>query len=553
MDKKRLPIGISDFKEMIEDNYYYVDKTNFIAEILEKRAKATLITRPRRFGKTLNMTTLKYFLDIKNAEENKKLFQGLDIEESKYMCEQGKYPVIYLTMKDCGGESYLEFLKKFKSLLSKLFDDYEYIMEKLNTRELKEFNKIWLEEEDGNYGESLKFLAEIVYKYTGLKPVVLIDEYDAPMIKANEYGYYEDIKELIGGFYGSALKDGIAAFSVITGILRIAKESIFSTLNNLEVSTILDKDYSYFGMEEWEVGNILKYYNLETTLEDTKIWYNGYLFGSKRMYNPWSILSHCRLGELKEFWVNTSANKLIMKILEESDDKIKDIFYKLLKDEKVSTILNDYMIFGENYSDSTVLYLMFSAGYLTIDGLSEEWDDEYYIKIPNYEVKKYFKNTFIDIIGNNSKSSFADLEKALVRGKVSGIDSIEEEIQNMFLTSVSYHDGDKQEKFYHNLVLGMLIGLDRYFHVYSNREEGLGRYDLALEPKDKNRLGYIFEFKVAKSTEEKDMNEAGTEALRQIDKKMYERGMRERGISKIVKLGLVFSGKKLKFYERVVE
>lgn len=273
----------------------------------------------------------------------------------------------------------------------------------------------------------------------------------------------------------------------------------------------------------------------------------------KTIHNPWSILNYCDTKKLESFWVNTSANKLIMKILEESDDKIKDIFYKLLKDEKVSTILNDYMIFGENYSDSTVLYLMFSAGYLTIDGLSEEWDDEYYIKIPNYEVRKYFKNTFIDIIGNNSKSSFADLEKALVRGKVQGIDSIEEEIQNMFLTSVSYHDGDKQEKFYHNLVLGMLIGLDRYFHVYSNREEGLGRYDLALEPKDKNRFGYIFEFKVAKSTEEKDMNEAGFDALSQIDKKMYKHGMKERGISKIMKLGLVFSGKKLKFYEKIEE
>ena len=553
MDKKRLPIGISDFKEMIEDNYYYVDKTNFIAEILEKRAKATLITRPRRFGKTLNMTTLKYFLDIKNAEENKKLFQGLDIEESKYMCEQGKYPVIYLTMKDCGGESYLEFLKNFKSLVSNLFVEHKDIREYLDVRNLEQFDKIWLEKDDGKYNEALKFLSQIIFEYYKMRPVILIDEYDAPMIKANEYGYYEDIKELIGGFYGSALKDGVAAFSVITGILRIAKESIFSTLNNLKVSTILSEDYIQFGMEEWEVDGILNYYDLETALEDAKMWYNGYLFGKVKVYNPWSILNYCDTKKLESYWVNTSANKLIMKILEESDDKIKDIFYKLLKDEKVSTILNDYMIFGENYSDSTVLYLMFSAGYLTIDGLSEDWDDEYYIKIPNYEVKKYFKNTFIDIIGNNSKSSFADLEKALVRGKVSGIDSIEEEIQNMFLTSVSYHDGDKQEKFYHNLVLGMLIGLDRYFHVYSNREEGLGRYDLALEPKDKNRFGYIFEFKVAKSTEEKDMNEAGIEALSQIDRKMYERGMKERGISKIVKLGLVFSGKKLKFYERVEE
>lgn len=550
MDKKKLPIGVTDFKKIITGDYYYVDKTNFIAEILEKKAEATLITRPRRFGKTLSMTTLKYFLDIKNGEENRKLFNGLNIESTEHINEQGKYPVIYLTLKDCDKKTYPEFLNKFRGIVGKLFDEYQYIVEKLNARELKEFNKIWLEEEDGKYDESLQFLSELLYKYTGLKPVILIDEYDAPMISANEHGYYEEVKDLIGGFYGSALKDGVAAFSVITGILRVAKESIFSTLNNLKVSTILSEDYGHFGMEEWEVEEILKYYDLETTLEDTKIWYNGYLFGNKRVYNPWSIINHCDTRKLETYWVNTSANKLIMEMLKKSDEEIQDIFHELLKGNRVSTLLNDYMIFGEEYSDSTVLYLMFSAGYLTIDGLSEEWEDEYYIRIPNYEVKKYFKYTFIDIIGKNSKNSFNELEKALVVGKVRGVGSVEEKISKMFQSSLSYHDGGQQEKFYHNLVLGMLIGLDSNFYVLSNREEGLGRYDLALEPKDKNRCGYIFEFKVAKSSEEKDMDMAGEAALDQMDKKMYEIGMRDRGIKKIVKLGMVFSGKQLKFYEK---
>ncbi|WP_432205330.1 AAA family ATPase (plasmid) [Cetobacterium somerae] len=549
MSKKKLPIGVSDFKEIIEDNYYYVDKTNFVAEILEKRAKATLITRPRRFGKTLSMTTLKYFLDIKNGEENRKLFQGLNIERTEHMEEQGKYPVIYLTLKDCEGKTYSAFLDKFKSLLSKLFSDYEYLMEKLNAREFKEFNKIWLEEKDGKYDEALNFLANILYKYTGLKPVILIDEYDAPMIKANEHGYYDEIKDFIGGFYGSALKDGVAAFSVITGILRVAKESIFSTLNNLEVSTILDKDYEWFGMEEWEVEEILKYYDLETTLEDTKIWYNGYLFGTKRVYNPWSILSHCRLGELKCYWINTSANTLIMEMLRDADNSIVDIFHGLLKGDRVKTILNDHMIFNQKYSNSAVLYLMFSGGYLTIDKLGEV-RKEYYLRIPNYEVKEYFKDTFLDIVKGNEINSFSQLEDALVLGKVRGVRSIEESIQDMFTSSLSYHDGAKEEKFYHNLVLGMLIGLDRDFYVLSNREEGLGRYDLALEPKDKNGYGYIFEFKVAKSSSEEDMDLAGEAALDQIDKKIYETGMRDRGIKKIVKLGMVFSGKSLRFYER---
>jgi len=354
---------------------------------------------------------------------------------------------------------------------------------------------------------------------------------------------------LIGGFYGSALKDGVAAFSVITGILRVAKESIFSTLNNLKVSTILSEDYAHFGMEEWEVEEILKYYDLETTLEDTKIWYNGYLFGNKRVYNPWSIINHCDTRKLETYWVNTSANVLIMEMLKNADTPIVDIFHELLKGDIVKTVLNEHMIFNQKYSNSTVLYLMFSAGYLTIAKEGER-RREYYLRVPNYEVKEYFKDTFIDIVKGDEINSFLELEDALLLGKVRGINSVEEKIQDMFQSSLSYHDGAKEEKFYHNLVLGMLIGLDSNFYVLSNREEGLGRYDLALEPRDKNRCGYIFEFKVAKSSEEKDMDMAGEAALDQMDKKMYEIGMRDRGIKKIVKLGMVFSGKQLKFYEK---
>jgi len=547
MVKKRLPIGISDFKEIIEGGYYYVDKTEFIKEILEKKAKATLITRPRRFGKTLSMTTLKYFLDIKDAENNKHLFDGLNISRTEFMNEQGRYPVIYLTLKDCDKKTYLEFLKEFKNKLKRLYTEFKYLREHLDDWDKEEFDRILYKKDDGEYGSALQFLSEKLYEYYKIKPVILIDEYDAPIISANEHGYYEEVKDLIGGFYGSALKDGVAAFSVITGILRIAKESIFSTLNNLEVSTILDRDYGHFGMEEWEVENILKYYNLETTLEDTKMWYNGYLFGDKKMYNPWSIISHCRLGELKVFWVNTSANVLIMKLLKNAETAIVDIFHELLKGGVVKTLLNEHMIFNQSYSNSTVLYLMFSAGYLTIDRVGER-RREYYLRIPNYEVKEYFKDTFIDIVKGNEINSFIELEDALIAGKVQGVSSVEEKIQDMFRSSLSYHDGAKQEKFYHNLVLGMLIGLDRHFHVLSNREEGLGRYDLALEPRDKTRCGYIFEFKVAKSDDIKDMELAGEEALEQIDKKMYESGMRDRGVSKIFKIGMVFSGKQLKLY-----
>ena len=547
MERKKLPVGVSDFKELIEESYYYVDKTRFIEEILEKRAKVTLICRPRRFGKTLNMSTLKYFLDKKDASENIELFRGLNIEKSKYIAEAGKYPVIFLTLKGLNGDNYLDFLKKFKRLLSKLFKEHKHLKEFLDEDDLMNFEKIINRKDDGDYDIALQFLSELYEEYVGIKPVLLIDEYDSPMIVAHEKGYYEEAKDLMGSFYDSALKDAPISFAVVTGILRVAKESIFSSLNNLKVSTLLTKNYNHFGMTESEVEEILKYYNLETTMNSAKNCYNGYTFGDEKVYNPWSILNHCENGELTSYWVNTSANTLIMKLLKEADEDIKDTFYELLNDGSARAILDDNMIFGEKYSDSTILYLMFSAGYLTIDKPGEE-EDQYYLRIPNLEVRKYFRKTFISILTPKSKDSFSKLKMALVIGKVRGNDSIEEKINGFFMASMSYLDGAKQEKFYHNLILGMMIGLDDKFYIHSNREEGLGRYDLALEPRDKNGIGYIFEFKVATSSSDSDFDISGEEALAQIDKKVYETGLRERGIEKIIKIGMVFSGKELKLY-----
>ncbi|MGL6100319.1 MAG: AAA family ATPase, partial [Fusobacteriaceae bacterium] len=347
--------------------------------------------------------------------------------------------------------------------------------------------------------------------------------------------------------YGSALKDAPISFAVVTGILRVAKESIFSSLNNLEVSTILTGDFNHFGMNESEVQDILEYYGRETGLEDVKIWYNGYTFGEGKVYNPWSIINHSKSGKLISYWVNTSANSLIMQLLKEAEEDINDIFYELLRGGVAKTILDDNMIFGQKYSNSTVLYLMFSAGYLTIDRAGER-RREYYLRIPNLEVRDYFRKTFIEIADIQGESSFMILEDALVSGKISGNNSIEARINKLFKSSMSYLDGAKEEKFYHNLILGMMIGLDNSFYIHSNREEGLGRYDLALEPKDKNGIGYIFEFKVAASTSESDLDRAGAAALEQIDAKVYEHGLRERGIEKIIKIGMVFSSKIMKLY-----
>ncbi|MGL5357435.1 MAG: AAA family ATPase, partial [Cetobacterium sp.] len=540
-------VGESDFRDLINQNYYYVDKTDFVREVLEKKAKVLLVCRPRRFGKTLNMSTLRYFLTMKDAEENRKLFEGLNIEKTEYMEHQGKYPVIFLSMKSISGNSFSQFIQKLSSELRSLYNNYEDLREELNSSEKIYFDKIWLETPNSDLSAALKFLSEVLYKYTGVKPVLLIDEYDSPMIVANEKGYYEDAKELIGEFYGSALKDAPISFAVVTGILRVAKESIFSSLNNLKVSSILTKDYNHFGMNESEVLDILKYYGLETGIKDVQAWYNGYTFGDGKVYNPWSILNHCEDGDLISYWVNTSANSLIMQLLKDADENINDIFYELLRGGVAKTILDDNMIFGQKYNNSTVLYLMFSAGYLTIDRAGER-RREYYLRIPNEEVKDYFRKTFVEIVDIEGESSFVILEDALVSGKVSGNNSIEARINKLFKSSMSYLDGAKEEKFYHNLILGMMIGLDNSFYIHSNREEGLGRYDLALEPKDKNGIGYIFEFKVAASTSESDLDRAGAAALEQIDTKVYEHGLRERGIERIVKIGMVFSSKVMKLY-----
>ncbi|MGL6098963.1 MAG: PD-(D/E)XK nuclease domain-containing protein, partial [Fusobacteriaceae bacterium] len=305
--------------------------------------------------------------------------------------------------------------------------------------------------------------------------------------------------------------------------------------------------FNHFGMNESEVQNILEYYGRETGLEDVKTWYNGYTFGDGKVYNPWSIINHSKSGKLISYWVNTSANSLIMHLLKEAEEDINDIFYELLRGGVAKTILDDNMIFCQKYSNSTILYLMFSAGYLTIDRAGED-EDEYYLRIPNLEVKKYFRKTFIEILTDNSRDSFSKLKAALLVGKINGNDSVEEKINGFFKSSMSYLDGAKEEKFYHNLILGMMIGLEDKFYIHSNREEGLGRYDLALEPKDKNGIGYIFEFKVAASTSESDLDKAGAAALEQIDAKVYEHGLRERGIERIVKIGMVFSSKVMKLY-----
>ena len=318
MGKKAIPVGIENFEDIIKDNYYYVDKSMLIEDILVNRAAVTLFTRPRRFGKTLNMSMIKYFFDVRNKDENRKLFEGLKIFGSEYMKEQGKYPVIFVSLKDLRGDTWEDTFENLKSFISDLYAEFEDMREIMNKRDKIKFDKIFYEEEKGDYETSLKLLSNYIYKYYGKKVIILIDEYDAPIINAFDKGYYNEAINFFQVFYSSALKTNDSLkYGILTGITRIIKEGIFSGLNNLKVDTILNKKYSeYFGLLESEVIKMLDYFEMKYKIEEVKEWYNGYIFGDKRVYNPWSIINYVDNGEIKAYWANVSENTLLENMLD---------------------------------------------------------------------------------------------------------------------------------------------------------------------------------------------------------------------------------------------
>ena len=329
MRKKAVPVGIEDFERIVREDYYYVDKTLLIEELLINRAPVTIFTRPRRFGKTLNMSMIKYFFDVKNKEKNKKLFENLKVSNSEYMSEQGKYPVIFISLKDLKGDTWEECLKRLKLFIFDLYAEFEYIREKMNEWDKRKFEKVLYEQEDADYIMSLKFLADSLYKYYGEKVIILIDEYDAPIINAFDKGYYNEAVNFFQTFYSSALKTNSSLkYGILTGITRIIKEGIFSGLNNLYVNTILSRDYSeYFGLLESEVVEMLDYFDMKYKIEEVREWYNGYIFGESEVYNPWSIVNYVREKEIKAYWANISGNTLLENMLNHAGE----IVYEDLK------------------------------------------------------------------------------------------------------------------------------------------------------------------------------------------------------------------------------
>ena len=538
---KKIPIGVDDFKKLIENNALYIDKTKFITELLDDAAEVKLFIRPRRFGKTLNMSTLKYFFDIKNASENRKLFNGLDIEKSVYISEQGKYPVIFISMKGIKTKNWEYCLYDLKGLIGDLYNEFEYIREVLNESELNTFNKIWLKEDIAELKNSLTFLTKILYQKYEKEVILLIDEYDNPLITAHRYDFYDEALSFFKVFYGEALKTNpYLKMGIMTGIIRVIKAGIFSDLNNLRVYSILNRQYSdFFGFTQSEVENALKYFSIENEIPEVKSWYDGYKFGDSDVYNPWSILNFLTDKKLIPYWIDTSDNFLINQILKSVNSDTMETLQKLFFGESIEENINGNSDLSVLLGDEEVWELLLFSGYLTIDEkIGEDYENVYTLRLPNREVKEFFKQKFIDI--NFGESLFRNTMESLKKNK---IEDFEKYLQNILLRSTSFND-IKNEDFYHGLILGMSLFLDKDYYVNSNKESGLGRYDIIIEPKNKNSRGFILEFKVVK--EEEDLNKVSKEAIEQIINKKYDTQLKERGIKNITLVGIAFFKKLLK-------
>ena len=540
--KKGIGIGVEDFSEVIKENCYYIDKTKWIGEILEDKSKIKLFTRPRRFGKTLNMSMLKYFFDIENKEENKKLFNGLDIEKSEYMSEQGQYPVIFISLKSIKAKTWEEAIQEIRLLVLELFSEYKYLLEDLDEYDLPRFKKYLLGNEDfSELKNALLFLTRILFQKYKKEVILLIDEYDSPLISAYEYHYYSDATAFFKVFYGEALKTNqYLKMGVMTGIIRVIKAGIFSDLNNLRVYSILNRQYpDFFGFNGEEVEKALKDFDIEYKLSDVKLWYNGYKFGNSEVYNPWSILNFLKDGKLAPYWIDTSGNFLINQILKNTDSEIMETLEALFNGETVEENIGGNSDLSSLLGQEEIWELLLFSGYLTIDEkIGEDYEDVYSLRLPNREVREFFRKKFIDV--NFGESMF---RKAMEGLKNLKFDIFQKYLQNILLKSTSFMD-TKNEDFYHGLVLGIMFYLDNHYYVKSNEESGLGRYDVVIEPKNKNNRGFILEFKVVKN--EDNLEKVSEEAIEQITEKKYDIGLRDRGIKDVTFVGVAFCGKVVK-------
>lgn len=553
---KKIAIGVSDFEEIVSSNYYYIDKSLFIKEIIDNGSKVILLPRPRRFGKTLNMTMLKAFFEKTNTDSST-LFERLKIwkyEECRQY--QGKYPIIWLTFKDIKSDSWDECYEKLKIAISDEFTRHSYLM---TSNDLTDFEKhtykeiMELSSTQAIYENSLKKLSEFLNRYHKQKVIVLMDEYDTPVHSGHSHGYFDKVINFMRSLLGCVLKDNTSMEKgVLTGILRIARESIFSDLNNLDVCTMLNNRYSdKFGLLEHEVEKMLEYYGIECEMNDVRSWYNGYVFGKTTgIYNPWSILNYVRNYDegLIPYWINTSSNEIVKELITNSGEDLKQELEVLVSGNSIEKEINENIVMTEiNNNSSHIWSFLLFSGYLKVSGKRTKGRKFIYsLKIPNEEVAYLYEQIILNWFSRSIEITKYELMLgSLTIGDINIFGKI---LREYVLSTFSYFDAPgkrEPEKIYHSFVLGMLVGLTQTHEVKSNRESGYGRYDVMVIPKNISKKGIIIEFKKVDKDTGETLEKASTNALNQIKTKNYRQELLDRGISDIVELGISFEGKEV--------
>lgn len=555
MDYRPLPIGISDFADMIKGEYYYIDKTLMIKDLLDNKSNVTLFTRPRRFGKTLNMSMLEYFFeDDRDWEGNKKdwsyLFKGLRIMDAgkQYLDHMGQYPVIYLTFKDSKRKSFQRSFEEMSRVIAEEFRRHDFILEH---SKLAKFKDKYLEimGEKGSrkdYETAILFLSQCLETYYGKKVVVLIDEYDVPLENSFTCGFYDEMVDFIRALFESGLKDNKSLeFAAITGCLRISKESIFTGLNNLNIVSIRSVNFDeYFGFKENEVEEMCRYYGLEDKYGTVKDWYNGYTFGQTDIYNPWSVIKYLYDTRPNKnwlpmsYWANTSSNNIVRSLIDRASDEEKAKIEHLLAGGTIEVQIHEDITYKEIYDEGDNLWnFMYFTGYFR---KIREWmiGTTIYaeLAIPNKEVKYIFEQKVQNWFRDRMKGrDMQALHNAVI---AKDCEVMADEINDIFEETISYMD--QNEFYYHGMVAGLLTGI-RGYAALSNREGGNGRSDLMLRPVRRSREAFIIEFKVTKDLGEMDAK--ADEAIQQIESKKYDMGLRNDGYKFVSYYGIAFCGK----------
>lgn len=544
-----MPIGVDDFKK-VRENYYFVDKTDFIRQLIDSHSDVTLITRPRRFGKTLTMSMLEYFFSIDRVKESDNLFHGLAIEKAgtEYMKYQGKSPVIFISLKDIKNASWESMLDQWGLFIRNVYLRYKYLCtsDTIDDDMKEDFYRITKRKANENeLADSLAKLMEIMQAYYDKPVILLIDEYDAPIQQAWERGFYDECIGFMRRFLGRALKTNASLdFAVLTGVLRIAKESIFSGLNNLDVCSVMTDQYSdVFGFTADEVSDIASVLQRRHMLPDIQAWYDGYHFGKADIYNPWSVINFFDKQTLADYWVNTSGNAILRQLMKQTDEEQKEALLSLLHGDSVTAVIREGVIYDDIGENPDALYTMLlTTGYLTAIHKQNTFGGQLCrLVIPNREVKDAYRAEVLERMrGRLAASSLLLMMEDLIAGYVVPFSKT---LERYIAYLVSSYDAANKESFYHGFLLGMTALFVPEYVVESNRESGYGRFDIAIFPKDTSKAGVLMEFKAADS--EAQLEDKADEALRQIEEKQYDTEFEKRGISKVWKYGIAFCGKQV--------